>query len=108
MLKPIAELPEQDRFNAMMLGWVAVDPESGAYLFRTYGPNQGLTAPKYILILPDEPVAQRRSLFASCAFVYPYGRKVVRAWTDEEAIADANGRLPRMLEQQAAAHEVQA
>lgn len=106
MLKPIAELPEQDRSKALLLGWAALDTDSGAYLFRTYG-GKTLTAPKYVLILPDEPVAARRSFFANCAFGYPYGRKIVRAWTDEDAIAIANERLPKMIEQQAAAHESQ-
>jgi len=107
MLKPISELPEDDHFKAMMLGWVAVDPESGAYLFSTNGRSKSLTAPKYILILPDEPIADRRSLFTNCSFGYPYGRKIVRAWSDEDAIAAANGRLPKMIEQQAAVQAAQ-
>ncbi len=77
MLKPTSELPEQERFNAMMLGWVAIDTECGAYLFRTYGRGKGGTAPKYILILPDKSLSERRSLFTNCSFGYPYGRKIV-------------------------------
>jgi hypothetical protein len=104
MLKPISELPEEDRFKALMLGWVAVDPDNGAHLFRTNG--RTMTAPKYILILPSKSVQERRSLFRDSDFDYPHGRKIVRAWSDEEAITDANERLPKMLEQQAAARQV--
>ena len=107
MLKPTSELPEQERFNAWMLGWVAVDKESGAYLFSSNGRQRKLTALKYYLILPDKPVHERRSLFTNCSFGYPYGRKIVRAWSDEEAIAEANKRLPKMIEQQAAAQAAQ-
>ena len=100
MLKPISELPEQDRFNALMLGWVAIDTDSGAYLFRTYGRTS--KAPKYILILPSKTITERRSLFHDRNWDYPHGRKIVRAWSDEDAINDANGRLPKMLEQRSA------
>ena len=103
MLKPTDQLPEQDRFNAWMLGWVAVDTESGAFLFRTDGRSRTMTAPKYILILPNKGLTERRSLFHDKDWDYPHGRKIVRAWSDDEAIANANGRLPKMLEQRAAA-----
>jgi hypothetical protein len=90
MLKPTSELPEQERFNAWMLGWVAIDGDSGAFLFRTDGRTS--KAPKYILILPNKQVTERRSLFHDKDWDYPHGRKIVRAWSDEEAIAAANER----------------
>lgn len=107
MLIPTSELPEQERFDAWMLGWVAVDKESGAYLFSSNGRKRTLTALKYYLILPRKPIAERRSLFHDKDWDYPHGRKIVRAWTDEEAIEEANGRLPKMLAQQAAAQAAQ-
>lgn len=101
MLKPTDQLPEQDRFNAWMLGWVAVDTESGAYLFCTAGRSRSMTAPKYILILPRKPLEERRSLFHDKDWDYPHGRKIVRAWSDEEAIQLAESKLAKMLERQA-------
>jgi hypothetical protein len=107
MLTPTSELPEQERFDAWGLGWTAIDPDSGAYLFRTNGRSRTTTLPKYILILPRKSVADRRSLFHDTAWDYPHGRKIVRAMTDEEAIVIANERLIKMMEQQASARGVQ-
>jgi len=95
MLTAARELPEQDRFNAVMRGWVAVDPITGAHLSCSYGRTS--KAPKYILILPNKSVEERGGLFGPYEWDYPHGRKFVRAWTDQEAIALADAKLIRMM-----------
>jgi hypothetical protein len=96
MLKPISELPNQDKWNAIVRGWVAVDPDSGAQLSASHGSTS--KAPKYILILPNKSVEERGGLFAPYDWDYPHGRKFVRAWTDVEAIELANAKLAKMLQ----------
>ena len=95
MLTAARKLPEQDRFNALMRGWIAVDPISGAHLSCSYGRTS--KAPKYILILPNKSVEERGGLFAPYDWDYPQGRKFVRAWTEQEAIAEADTKLIKML-----------
>jgi hypothetical protein len=94
MMTPTIELPEEERATALQLGWVAVDPEGGAFMFKirsTLG-----RPPKYVIIQPNKSVEERGGLFAPHQYDYPHGRKLVRAWTDEEAIASANGKLHTM------------
>jgi hypothetical protein len=96
MLTPSGNLPNtQDRFSAMMRGWVAVDTESGAHLSVSHGRTS--RAAKYILILPNKTIQERGGLFGPCDWDYPEGRKFVRAWNSGEAIELANEKLRKML-----------
>lgn len=98
MLKRIGELDltRGEVFTAYMRGWIAIDPESGAFLHATDGRTS--KAPKYILILPNKSVDERGGLLSTdMDFDYPSGRKIVRAWDAGEAIEAANVKLQKML-----------
>lgn len=102
MIQPIEQLIS-DPFARLFCRFDAVDPESGAYLFHTAGRGKG-GLPKYILILPNVPVAKRESLFTHATW-NDGERKFIRAWSREEAIRVANGRLMKMLAKRAQTSE---
>lgn len=87
----------QHKLNAMLRGWDAVDPDSGAVLQASHGRSRN--APRYVLTLPNRTVEQRGGLFTDFEVDYPQGRKFVRAWTLQEAIDAANKKLAKMLPQ---------
>jgi len=95
-------LDENEKFGCIMRGMCAVDPESGAYLKPSYGRSSH--EPKYFLILPAEPPADRGGFLAH-GKSYDFERSIIRAWSEQEAIELANKRLP--LLQARAQHRLQ-
>lgn len=100
MLQPSSAFDTSDRFAMLFKGWVALDPETGAQLSVSYGRSKYGNAPKYYLILPNKSVEERGGLFASYDWDNE-GRKVFRAWTEEEAIEIGNQKLAKMVAKQA-------
>jgi hypothetical protein len=99
MLQPI-ETAIPDPIERLFCPWNALDPDSGAFLFRTNGRGKG-GLPTYVLIKPNKTVAVRGGLFTPYQWDYPTGRKFIRAWTLEEAIEIGNQRLAKMMRQSA-------
>lgn len=96
-LRPMSEagLSEADRFAALIKGWSAVCPVTGAFLSASHGrTKRGDT--KYVLILPTETPAERGGLFAKYEW-NDEDRKFIRAYSEAEAIEIANKRLEKML-----------
>lgn len=98
-IREITILTDQERINTYWLGWLALDPESGAFLYQTRGRGKG-GLPSYILILPNRTPQERGGLTTRYEFDYPQGRKFIREWTEQEAIETANQKLAKMLHKQ--------
>lgn len=84
--------------NVLRYHFIAICPESGAFMARTSGNPQTGNAPKYVLILPNKSVKERGGLLTDYEWDYPHGRKFIRAWTVDDAIEIANDKLAKMLE----------
>lgn len=100
MLQPSDAFNTNDRFAMLIKGWVALDPETGAQLSVSYRRIKYGNAPRYYLIVPNKSVQERGGLFTS----YDWdddGRKVFRAWTEQEAIEVGNRKLAKILAKQA-------
>lgn len=97
MLQPISELPQEIQLQNIIRDWTAICLETGAHLSRSQGRPKWNSAPKYILILPNKSIEERGGLFARYIWDYPAGRKFIRAWSDTEAIEEANRKLEKML-----------
>jgi hypothetical protein len=95
-ISDLAELPENERFAMAMCDWVALCTETGAFLKA----RQGMTKwgdKKFTLILPNRTVQERGGFLAYYEWDYPDGRRIIRAFSIEEAIAMANKKLVEMI-----------
>lgn len=98
MLTPISEstLTDTDRAAALVYNCLAVDVQTGAYLFQSAGQwKNGLL--KFILVLPHETPADRGGVFGERRNMFAVERAVIPAWSIDEAIDVANKRLPGMM-----------
>jgi hypothetical protein len=91
MLQPITAFSQDIQLKNIFRGYIALCPETGAYMWRSRGRTS--QAPKYGFICPK--------VWSGDFFTYPEwdneDRKFVRAWTDAEAIELANEKLARIL-----------
>lgn len=98
MLEQISNFELDTRLAALFRGWCAICRETGAFLIASAGRPKTGNRRKYILIVPNETIAERGGLFGD----YTWGeksRKFLRADSDEEAIILANEKLAYMLPQ---------
>lgn len=96
MLQPIEQLIP-DPVHRLFCRFDAVDPDTGAFLWQTNGRGKG-GLPTWILILPNETVAERGGLFSK-DYTWEYeNRKRFRAWSLAEAIEIGNRRLAKMTQ----------
>lgn len=101
-LKRGEELPDL-AWDMMIRGWIAVDPESGASLSVSHGRTS--KAPKYTLIVPKRAPITKREIFVGYEWDAS-GRKVIRAWTTAEAIAEAERKLSLILRSRASHNDL--
>lgn len=109
MLTKIADLglDVSERFDYLMRGWDAVDPETGAYLRRSCGRSKygNLT---FRLILDHETPAERGGLLGAAQRVFAFERSTIRAWSLDQALEIAAQRLPRLVKRAQAARAAAA
>ena len=99
MLQPIEELIP-DPVHRLFCRWDAIDTETGAFLFRTNGRGKG-GLPTYILIKPNESVAERGGWLSTKYTWESKNRKFIRAWSLTEAITIGDQRLAKMAQLEA-------
>ena len=93
MLRPISDHDTDTRFAAMFRGWQALDLDNGAYLIVSYGRSRVGSPPKWTLIVKGKHDTLK-AMTETFDFKY---RSFIRAWTEQDAIEQANQRLAKYL-----------
>ena len=102
MLKPLDKLnlTNQQRFdNVMVHHWIAVDPDTGATLTRSFGRTKYGDV-RCTLILPKKTPVEAGGWWEAASSgwdLHNETRKFIQAWNFEEAVELANKKLARML-----------
>lgn len=84
------------RLGAAFREWIAVDADTGAFVVSSRGRARAGTGHNYVIVLPGESFAQR-----GFDYFAPYDHARVlyarfKAFSDAEALAKANARLPKL------------
>ena len=96
MLKQISDFDIDTCFAALIKGWCALCPNTGAFLSASRGRSRSGSGHKYVLIVPNETLDERGGFFGDYTWDN-HNRKFVRAWSEDEAIAAANEKLSKIM-----------